>query len=111
MTKTNYTIHRICAMILLCFLFAVVYGQRKDSPIEKIYFEAAAGATTHKGSVGEPGVKAVVRDSWTAGFSYHSIGMDSRNMPGDFRPEQTLVIFVLIKGETPNVDMKLISLT
>lgn len=109
-TKTKNLI-QTSLIIFTCLLSSLVYAQAKPALLNKIYFQGAAGGNSHKGIASEIGIQAVLKNNWIATLSYNSIDMRPKNLPGDFDPGATILLFIPIEGETPSVDMKLFGLT
>jgi hypothetical protein len=109
-TKTKSLIQT--TLLTFTFLLSImVRAQVKPALLNKIYFQAAAGASSRNGIASEIGIQAVLKNNWTTTLSYNSIDMRPKNLPGDFDPGATIILFIPIKGETPGIDMKLFSLS
>jgi hypothetical protein len=108
-TKTKSLIKAIFLFGFIFFLLSATFGQAKETPFTKIYFEAGIGAAGKKGFVSNLGVQAVIKNSWTASVSYSSLDMEPNNTPSDYHPGYLIVLFFPIKEEKPSVDMKLLS--
>ena len=76
---------------------------------KKIYLQAGLGATGHNGVFTDIGVQAVLKNNWTTSLSYNSIDMDPKNIPSDYDPGYTIVLFIPIENKTPSIDMKVLS--
>jgi hypothetical protein len=109
--KTKNLIQETSLLIFTCVLCTVVYGQAKPTVLSKIYFQGAVGASSRNGMASEIGIQAVLKNNWITTVSYNGIDMRPKNLPGDFDPGATIILFIPIEGKTPSVDMKLLSLT
>jgi hypothetical protein len=108
-TKTKSLIQ--ATLLTFTFLSSImVRAQVKPALLNKIYFQAAAGASSRNGIAREIGIQAVLKNNWTTTLSYNSIDMRPKNLPGDFDPGATIILFIPIEEETPSVDMKLFTL-
>ena len=109
--KTNSSSQITFCLLLSILLCSIGYSQPKSKALNKIYLQAAAGGASRSGFVSELGVQSVFKNKWVATISYHNIDMEPKNLPKDFDPGYLIVLFIPIPGETPSVDMNLISLT
>jgi hypothetical protein len=100
-----------CILTLLCAFSILAFCQQQAKPLQRIYFQAAAGATTHSGFATELGVQAIFKSHWTATFSYNNIAIDPKGMPGDYKPGYTLFLIFPLPDEYPSASMSIISLT
>ena len=107
-------------VILLALLVVTAtssFCQKKETSLQKIYLQMGSGASSHHGIPSELGIKAILKNSWTTSLCYTNINMEPKNLPKDYDPGGGgFIIFIIpiplpIPGETPSVDMKLISFT
>ena len=69
------------------------------------------GPTSNAGFVGEVSFQGVLKNNWTAAFSYHNITMNAKNLPGDYERGYTLIVIFPIPDSYPEQELKLYSLT
>ena len=110
-TKTKSLI-QAALILIFCFIFcSAAFSQSNNTPLSKIYFQAGAGAASKNGIFSDLGVQAVLKNNWITTLSYHSIDMEPKNLPADYDPGYTIIIFIPIANETPSIDMKALSFT
>ena len=102
---------KITLLTLMVAIATISFCQKKETPIQKIYLQSGTGLSSHNGIPVEFGIQAVIKNNWTATLSYTNINMDPKNLPKDYDPGGTFFLFIPIAGETPSVDLKLISFT
>jgi hypothetical protein len=102
---------QICILTLLCALPVLAFCQEQAKPLKRMYFQAAAGPTTHSGYAAELGVQAIFKSNWTATFSYNHIEVDPKGLPGDYKPGYTLILIFPVPDEYPSANMSIISLS
>src|SRR5215204_4877407 len=108
--KTNSAIQTAFCLLFSILLCSVGYSQATAKALTKIYLQGAVGGASHSGFVSELSVQGVIKNNWVATLSYHKIEMEPKNLPKDFDPG-VIIFLIPIPGETPSVDMSLISLT
>jgi len=86
------------------------FGQTKETTINKIYLQLGTGPCSYKGFSGEVGIQAVLKNNWIGSFSYNSLTMDPKNVPSDYRPGYTTLLFVSFEN-SPTISMDVYSLT
>jgi hypothetical protein len=96
------------AMLIVINLSA--FGQTKETTINKMYLQLGTGASSYKGISGEVAIQAVFKNNWISSFSYNSLTMDPKNVPSDYRPGYTTVLFISYDN-SPTVTMDVYSLT
>jgi hypothetical protein len=104
----------IQATLLLIFIFvcsSIAFSQSKNTSPGKIYLQGAVGAASNKGFFSDLGVQAILKNKWVTTLSYHSIDMEPKNLPGDYNPGYTMIIFIPIPNKTPSSDLKVLSFT
>ena len=109
--KTNSATQSMLCLLLSLLLCSVSYSQATGKALTKIYLQGAIGGASHSGFVSELSAQGVIKNNWVATLSYHNLDMEPKNTPDNFDPGMAIVFFIPIPGETPNVDMNLISLT
>jgi hypothetical protein len=99
--------------LFFVFLFLAPFCSRAQHKptMTKLYGELGGGVATGNGTVGEGGVRVVLSNNWTYGFSGINIGAKPKNLPSDYVRGFTLLIFIPILDEEPDVDMNLYSVT
>lgn len=102
---------KTCFLLVSCFLCIATYSQTKDSALKKIYLQLASGGSSKNGSFSELGIQAVLKNNWTATFSYHNIKGDPKNLPSNYEPGYTVLIILPIGGGYPTTNMNLFSFT
>lgn len=102
---------QICGLALLCAFPVLAFCQEQAKQLKKMYFQAAAGPTTHGGFGGELGVQAIFRSNWTATISYNSIAIDPKGLPGDYKPGYTLLLILPVPDAYPSADLSIITLS
>ena len=100
---------KIILLTLMVATATISFCQKKEIPFQKIYLQLEAGGSSHHGISAEYSVQAVIKNSWTTTLSYNNINMDPKNLPKDYEAGAGFILFIPIPGETPSVDMKLIS--
>jgi hypothetical protein len=109
--KTKSFIQAV-SLLILCFVFCpAAFSQSNNTPLSKIYFQAGAGATSKKGIFSDLGVQAVLKNNWITTVSYQSVDMEPKNIPADYDPGTTIILFIPIEQETPSANMKILSFT
>jgi hypothetical protein len=96
--------------VLILILISTATFAQKFSALEKVYLEAGVGGSSHKGILASAGVQAVWKNNWVTGFSYHSIDMQPKNLPGNYHPGYTIIFFIPIPDQMPSADMRIYSL-
>ena len=109
--KTDSLIQTAFCLLFSILLCSLSYSQATGNALTKIYLQGAVGGASSSGFVSELSVQGVIKNNWVATLSYHNLDMEPKNTPDDFDPGMAIVFFIPIPGETPNVDMNLISLT
>lgn len=97
------------AILLVCS--SLVLAQSKDTIIKKIYLQAAAGVANKNGVFSEFSLQSVFKKNWVASVSYHNIEQDANNVPADYDPGYSTLLFFPISESKPQVNMKIVSLT
>ena len=109
--KCRFLIQLITFILFLFLSSPAIYGQTNKSIIKKIYMQLGAGPSNYKGALAEFGVQAVFKNNLTTTFSYHSITMDPKNLPADYKPGYTLIFVLPIPDGNPEQETTLYSLT
>jgi hypothetical protein len=106
---------KIAATFLIAFLLSVSFvlitkAQTGKTSINKLYIQAGSGASSRSGINVEIGLQAVIKNKWSASFSYHSLTMNPHNLPADYKPGSGVVFFIPV---TDNIkaDMNIFSFT
>lgn len=101
-----------CFLIFI-FLYSplTVEAQKKESAIKKIYLQLGGGGNTIDGGNGEIGLQTIFNNKWIATLSYHSLTMEPKNLPSDYKPGTGTVLFFIPYTDDVVVDMELFSLT
>jgi hypothetical protein len=85
----------LCLAIPMFFNPAItVKAQTAENNVSKMYLQTGGGATTHNGGSFEMGIQTVIKNKWSASFSYHNLRMDPANLPSDYQPESGIVFFI-----------------
>lgn len=101
-------------IIILTLLFVTAktsIGQVKEKTVDKMYVQFAAGVSSKNGGFTEAGIQAKIKKNWVTTFSYHSISMDTKNLPKDYIPGYTMLFFFEGNESTPRLNMKAYSFT
>ena len=96
------------------FLFLVSlssFGQTAEKPIRKIYAQGASGPANHGGYTTNLGVQAVLKNNWTASFSFQDYRANPKNLPADYDPGYTLIIIIPIPNPMPEQHLTMVSVT
>jgi hypothetical protein len=109
--KTNRLIQTTFCLFVSILLCYIGNAQLKDKALNKIYLQSGTGGASNSGFVSELGIQSVFKNKWIATLSYHNIDMEPKNLPKDYDPGEVVIILIPIPGETPGVDMRVISLT
>jgi hypothetical protein len=109
--KTNSVVQTTFCLIFSILLYSVGHSQAAGKELTKIYLQGAVGGASHSGFLSELSVQGVIKNNWVATLSYHNIDMEPKNLPKDYDPGEVIIILIPIPGETPSVDMRVISLT
>src|SRR4030095_7148568 len=102
-----------CCILIFLFLYSpfTMMAQKKESAIKKIYLQTGGGGNTINGGNGEIGLQTIFNNKWSATISYHSISMEPKNLPSDYKPGTGTVLFVIPYSDEVTVNMDLFSLT
>jgi hypothetical protein len=96
-------------LFLLLISFAS-FGQTAEKPIRKIYAQLAFGPANHGGYTTNLGVQGVLKNNWTASFSFQDIRANPKNLPSDYDPGY--IFFLLpIPNPYPEHHARVYSLT
>ena len=98
-------------LLLSCLFYVVSNGQKKETFVKKIYLQGGGGASSQEGFFGELGIQTVLKNNWTASFSYHDIEMDPKNLPADYSRGYTLLLIFPVPDAYPHTNMSLFSFT
>jgi hypothetical protein len=98
-------------LMVLCALPIPSFCQEKSKPLKRMYFQAAAGPTTHSGFATELGVQAIFKSNWTATFSYNNIESDPNSLPADYKPGYTFLLIFPVPDKTPSASISIISVS
>jgi hypothetical protein len=97
------------------FLLLIVISKasiaQQTPAIQKLYAEFGAGGVSNKGEFASVGVQAVWKNDWVTSFSFYTINMEPKNLPVNYDPGYTIILFFPIPNAMPNVDMRIYSLT
>jgi hypothetical protein len=101
-----------CFLIFL-FLYSpfTLNAQKNESPIKKIYLQGGGGWNTIDGGNGEIGLQAIFNNKWSATISYHSLSMEPKNLPSDYKAGTGTILFLIPYSDEVTVDMELFSFT
>ncbi len=96
---------------MLLFAFTTTsFSQTKETSVNKIYLQSAAGISNHSGVFYEAGIQVVLKNNWVTTFSYHGIEMNPKSLPSDY--EQGYVFFIFpLYDEFPVTKMNIFSFT
>jgi hypothetical protein len=99
--------------LLVCLLLisSPSHSQTDEKPVRKIYAQLATGPANHGGYTTNLGVQAVLKNNWTASFSFQHIGANPKNLPADYDPGYTLIIILPIPNPYPEHQANLYSVT
>lgn len=100
----------LCGILTLYSSAILLYGQQA-SAFKKVYVEAGAGASANEGSFSKFGIQTVFSKRWTASMSYHSLQMSPKNLPYDYDPGYSTILFLPFPQSKPTVAMHLLNLT
>lgn len=104
----------IMLTLLLSFVtvsFCQQTNEAKKSSIKKFYLQAGAGATSANGASIDIGLQAILKSNWTVGISYKILEMDPKNLPANYEPGVTFLIFFPVYDDMPANDLGVFSLT
>jgi hypothetical protein len=107
---------KVTMLTLLLSFLTVCFCQQtnteaKKSSIKKFYLQVGAGATSSIGASLDFGLQAITKSNWTVGISYKLLEMDPKNLPANYEPGVTLLIFFPVYDDMPSNDMNVFSLT
>jgi len=83
-------------------------AQNKPTGITKFYVDGGVGPASHNGAFATIGGTAVLQNNWLASISYYNLSMNPKNLPSNYDPGYTLIIF---PGATPSVKMSMVNFT
>lgn len=106
----NSTTYRILIFLFLYSPF-IVMAQKNESAIKKVYLRAGAGGNTIAGDNAEIGLQTIINNKWSATISYHSLTMEPKNLPSDYKPGTGTILFFIPYSDEVIVNMDLFSLT
>lgn len=102
---------KITPTLFLCFFAITLFGQQKETPLQKFYIEGGLGSASHNGALTQISARAVFKNNWMASLSFYSVDGDPKNLPPDYEPGYTLVIILPLPDEMPSVRINLINFT
>jgi len=88
-----------------------VTAQTKSPDVNRFYVDFGGGASTKNGIFAQLGATAVIKNKWTASISYYSVDMNPKNLPSDYEPGATIIVFFPVPDAMPSVDMTLVNFT
>lgn len=100
----------LLSFIAVCFC-QQTNNETKKSSIKKFYLQAGAGASSSTGASLDFGVQAILKSNWTVGISYKLLQMDPKNLPANYEPGVTFLIFFPVYDDMPLNDLGVFSLT
>jgi len=106
----NSATYRILIFLFLYSPFTIM-AQKNESAIKKVYLQAGAGGNTIEGANAEIGLQTIINNKWSVTISYHSLTMEPKNLPSDYKPGTGTILFLIPYSDEVIVDMDLFSLT
>ena len=100
----------LLSFITVCFCQQTNTDEKKSS-IKKFYLQAGAGPTSSNGASLDFGLQAILKSNWTVGISYKHLEMDPKNLPANYEPDVTFLIFIPVYDDMPSDDLGVFSLT
>lgn len=101
MSRTSTSPRHLWIGLLLLVAFSSLQAQTNKSVFTKAYLQLSSGPATHNGAMGQLAIQAVLKNNWTASFSYYNIDMDPKGMPGDYQPGYTILLIFPIPDVLP----------
>lgn len=104
-TCSKQTSNRIAKILTLSFFILLLscssafnmYGQTGESFVKKTYLQMGGGGCSFNGVNSEVGIQAILKNNWSATFSYHQLNdMTPKNQPSDYMPETGTGFFLFI---------------
>jgi hypothetical protein len=86
-------------------------AQNQSTGVTKFYIDGGGGAANHNGAFAELGATAVLKNNWLASVSYYHVDMNPKNLPSDYEPGYTLILFFPIPDAMPSVRMSTLNFT
>jgi hypothetical protein len=86
-------------------------AQTTSSTFKKFFVEGGGGVANHNGIYAQLGIKGVLKNNWTASISYYSVDADPKNLPSDYEPGATIILFFPIPDPMPSVNLKMVNFT
>ncbi|MGE5521992.1 MAG: hypothetical protein ACM3VS_18865 [Candidatus Dadabacteria bacterium] len=97
-------------LLLLLSISILSFSQETSKPINRAYLQFGTGGCSHSGSSGYIGMQLLFKNNWVTSFSYQGVDMDPKNIPADYQPPKSTIIFIPFE-DNPRVSNNLFSLT
>ena len=97
-------------VVLFTFLCLTAISQQ-ESAIKKFYVSAGVGAASSKGWGSSFEAHFMLKKNWTASLSFQHAEIDAKNIPDDYVPEYSVLLFFPMGGTFPTDHLKSLNFT